>query len=498
MPTALRTSLHDRHAAAGAKVGAFAGWDMPLVYTSVREEHRAVRERSGVFDVSHMGQLEVSGRGARAYLAASLTNDLSRIGPGQGQYTLLLQEDGGIIDDLIVYALPDRYLLVVNAGNVAACRDWLAGRAPDGVEVADRSAEIGMLAVQGPAWEAAVGPLPGSPVALGLEYFEITEGALAGVPSLIARTGYTGEPGVEIMCPWAEVPRLWDALLAGPEPPAPAGLAARDTLRLEMGYPLYGQDLSRERTPIEAGLRWACDLDGAYPGADVLRRQAAEGTAERLAIFTLVEPGIPRPGCEVRAGDEAVGTVTSGTLSPTLGVGIGMAYLPVRPGPGRARHRRRRARQAQGGPHGAATPGRDLPEERLSVAEASYPENLRYHREHDWVRTEDDGEAVFGITFYAQDALGEVVYYDPPEVGRRIVKDAPYGELESVKAVSDIYAPAGGEVLAVNQTVVDGPEVVNADPYGAGWLIRVRISDPAELDDLMDAEAYRAYLDGLG
>ena len=132
------------------------------------------------------------------------------------------------------------------------------------------------------------------------------------------------------------------------------------------------------------------------------------------------------------------------------------------------------------------------------MAEASYPENLRYHREHDWVRTEDGGEAVFGITFYAQDALGEVVYYDPPEVGRQIAKDAPYGELESVKAVSDIYAPAGGEVLAVNQAVVDGPEVVNDDPYGAGWLIRVRLSDPAELDELMDAEAYRAYLDGLG
>jgi glycine cleavage system T protein (aminomethyltransferase) len=330
MPTALRTSLHDRHAEAGAKLGAFAGWDMPLLYTTVREEHRAVRECSGVFDVSHMGQLEVSGPGAREYLQSSLTNDLGRVGPGQGQYTLLLQDDGGIIDDLIVYALPDRHLLVVNASNVAACREWLSDRAPHDVEVADRSAEVAMLAVQGPAWEDAVGPLPGSPVALGLEYFEITEGALAGVPSLIARTGYTGEPGIEIMCPWSEAPRLWDALLAGPRPPVPAGLVARDTLRLEMGYPLYGQDLSRERTPIEAGLRWACDLEGGgFTGAEVLRRQADAGTAERLAIFALTEPGIPRPGCEVLAGGEPVGRVTSGTLSPTLDVGIGMAYLPA-------------------------------------------------------------------------------------------------------------------------------------------------------------------------
>jgi aminomethyltransferase len=329
MPTALRTSLHDRHAAAGAKVGPFAGWDMPLVYMTVREEHRAVRERSGVFDVSHMGQLEVSGPGTREYLRSALTNDLTKIGPGRGQYTLMLLEDGGIIDDLIVYALPDRHLLVVNASNVAACREWLSDRAPDDVEIADRSAEIAMLAVQGPAWERAVGPLPGSPVAFGLDYFDITEGALAGVPCLIARTGYTGEPGVEIMCPWGEAPRLWDALLAGPEPPTPAGLAARDTLRLEMGYPLYGQDLSRERTPIEAGLRWACDLEeGRFTGAEVLRRQAEAGTPERLAIFALTEPGIPRPGCEVLAGGEPVGVVTSGTLSPTLDLGIGMAYLP--------------------------------------------------------------------------------------------------------------------------------------------------------------------------
>jgi glycine cleavage system T protein (aminomethyltransferase) len=336
MTTALRTSLHARHRAAGAKLGPFAGWDMPLLYEGVREEHRAVRERSGLFDVSHMGQLEVSGPGTVEYLQSALTNDVRKIGPGQGQYTLLLQDDGGVIDDLIAYALPDRHLLVVNASNRAACHEWLAERAPAGVRVADRSDEIAMLALQGPRWAEALGALPGSPAAFSLEYFEIGETALAGVPCLIARTGYTGEPGVEIMCPWDEAPRLWDALLESPEPPAPAGLAARDTLRLEMGYPLYGQDLSRERTPIEAALRWACDLEGGgFTGAEVLRRQAEEGTAERLAIFRFTEPGIPRPGCEVIAGGRPVGTVTSGTLSPTLGVGIGMAYVPTEiAGPG--------------------------------------------------------------------------------------------------------------------------------------------------------------------
>jgi aminomethyltransferase len=328
MTTAFRTSLHGRHVAAGARLGPFAGWDMPLQYAGVGEEHRAVRERAGVFDVSHMGQIEVAGPGAREFLQSALTNDIERIGPGQGQYTLMLQDDGGVIDDLILYALPDRHLLVVNAANVRACLAWLADRAPDGVEVDDRSGEVAMLAVQGPRWRAAVGPLPGSPAVLSLEYFDITEGRLAGVPCLVARTGYTGEPGVEIMCPWADAPRLWDALMGGPEPPEPAGLAARDTLRLEMGYPLYGQELTRDRTPIEAGLRWACDVEGDFTGVETLRRQAADGTAERLCIFRLTEPGIPRAGQDVIVEGEPAGRVTSGTMSPTLGVGIGMAYVP--------------------------------------------------------------------------------------------------------------------------------------------------------------------------
>jgi aminomethyltransferase len=328
MTTALRTPLFDRHLAAGAKIGGFAGWDMPLVYSTVRDEHLAVRGRSGLFDVSHMGQIEVSGTGSREFLQSALSNDVTRVGPGQGQYTLMLQEDGGIIDDLILYALPDRYLMVVNAANTAACHEWLADRAPAGVEVEDRSGEVAMLALQGPAWRAALEPLPGSPAALHLEYFEVGEGSLAGVPCLIARTGYTGEAGAELMCPWSEGPRLWDALMAGPKPPAPCGLASRDTLRLEVGYPLHGQDISRERTPVEAGLSWACDLErGGFTGAEVLRQHAEEGTAERLCAFTLTEPGIPRPGCAVLDGAGVVGEVTSGTLSPCLDVGIGMAYV---------------------------------------------------------------------------------------------------------------------------------------------------------------------------
>lgn len=328
--TLSRTSLHGRHVALGARMGGFAGWDMPLLYASASAEHRAVREAAGVFDVSHMGQLEVSGRGARDALAGLLTNDLDEIGPGRGQYTLMCEDDGGVIDDLIVYALADRFLLVVNASNVAACRDRLADRLPEGVALADRTTEVAMLALQGPAWQQALRPHLATPLALSLDYFDVGEDVVAGVPCLIARTGYTGEPGVELMCPWDGAPQVWDAVTGGDAGAAPAGLVARDTLRLEMGYPLYGQELSRARTPVEAGLRWACDLEGGrFAGAERMRRQAAEGTPERLAIFRLTEPGIPRPGQDVLVGGERAGTVTSGTLSPTLDAGIGMAYVPA-------------------------------------------------------------------------------------------------------------------------------------------------------------------------
>ena len=242
-------------------MGAFAGWDMPLYYSTARAEHAAVREGSGVFDVSHMGQLEVTGPGAREGLARILTNDLA-IAPGQGQYTLMLEDDGGVIDDLIVYELADRFLLVVNASNIAPCAARLRERLPDDATLVDRSPETAMLALQGPAWAEALRPLCSRGDAFALDYFAIGEDLVAGVPCLIARTGYTGEPGVELMCPWDQAPALWDALMAGEHPPVPAGLVARDTLRLEMGYPLYGQELSRERTPIEAGLRWACDIEG--------------------------------------------------------------------------------------------------------------------------------------------------------------------------------------------------------------------------------------------
>jgi len=328
--TLRRTPLYDRHVGLGARMAPFAGWEMPIQYEGVREEHRAVRDRCGVFDVSHMGQIVVSGGDGQAFLGRMLSNDVTRLTPGGGQYTLLCRDDGGVIDDLIVYRTGEqRHLIVCNAANVEPVTEWLRRHITGAVELTDESTERAMLAIQGRGWEAAIAPIAGDAAerVVGLGYFDITPVTLAGVECVVARTGYTGEPGVEVMCAAADAPALWDALMAGPDAPTPAGLAARDTLRLEMGYPLYGQELSLDRTPIEAGLGWACALDREFVGADALRERVAAGTPERLVMFELSERGIPRTGCGVLAGDETVGTVTSGTLSPTADVGFGLAYV---------------------------------------------------------------------------------------------------------------------------------------------------------------------------
>jgi aminomethyltransferase len=322
-----KTSLHGLHLAAGARMGAFAGWDMPLSYAGTLVEHRAVRAHAGIFDVSHMGQIEVAGPEAGTFLQRMLTNDIEAIAPGGGQYTLLLDDRGGIIDDLIAYDRGDDYLLVVNASNTATCLEWLGRHATGATAVVDRSPQTAMIALQGVDWRRLLRALGAGPDAIGLEYFRFVHDRLAGVDALVARTGYTGEPGVELLVSWDDAPALWGALMALPDPPEPAGLVARDTLRLEMGYPLHGNDIGRERTPLEAGLEWACDLETEFIAVEVLRARRAEGVAERLCAFALTERGIPRPGQDVLVDGEVCGAVTSGSLSPTLEVGIGLAYV---------------------------------------------------------------------------------------------------------------------------------------------------------------------------
>lgn len=292
---------------------------MPVQYTGVIPEHLAVRSSAGIFDVSHMGRLEFTGADVLPFLQGLLSNDLDRIGSGQAQYTLLLDDRGCPIDDLIAYRFDTEHvLLVVNASRLDVDRAWLESHLPaSGVTIEDRTRHTAMIALQGPLALSLVG----LPVA---DAFAFASGVVSGVDALVARTGYTGEPGVELIVAANDAVELWDGLrLAGAEP---IGLGARDTLRLEMCYPLYGNDLTDQHTALEAGLGWACALDSKeFSGAGCLRTQGAAGGFPRLVPFTMSGRGIPRPGMAVVGGGE----VTSGTMSPSLEVGIGMAYVPA-------------------------------------------------------------------------------------------------------------------------------------------------------------------------
>jgi aminomethyltransferase len=315
--TLLQTPLHDRHVALGARMVPFAGWEMPVQYQGVIQEHRAVRTDAGVFDVSHMGELEVEGPRATRLLQGLLSNDLDRIEPGQAQYTLLTNERGGIVDDLIAYRTDRyRYLLIVNAANRDIDYRWLKEREIRGSDVRDFSDEYALLAVQGPRSIERLG-LPDA------KTFTWAMGELDGIEIMVNRTGYTGERGVELMCPAEDAPALWDAVVG--RGAKPCGLGARDTLRLEVCYPLHGNDITPETDAISAGLGWTCALDTEFTGAAELRRIKAEGPERKLVAFVMTEKAIPREGIKIANG----GVVTSGSHSPMLDIGIGMGYVPV-------------------------------------------------------------------------------------------------------------------------------------------------------------------------
>jgi len=313
----LRTPLHDRHVALGARMVPFAGWEMPVQYEGVIAEHRAVRADCGVFDVSHMGEFEVEGPRATALLQATLSNDLDKIGTGQAQYTLLTNDRGGIIDDLIVYRLDDfRFLLVVNAANTETDLHWLKDREIRGSDVRDVSEEYALLAVQGPR---AIERLELPEAA----QFTFAEGEIDGIECMVNRTGYTGERGCEILVAAEEAGDLWDRVLA--RGAVPCGLGARDTLRLEASLPLHGNDITPETDPISAGLGWSCALDKEFSGAAELRALKARGPERKLVSFVMEEKAVPRQGMAIEGGGE----VTSGTHSPMLDRGIGMGYVPA-------------------------------------------------------------------------------------------------------------------------------------------------------------------------
>jgi glycine cleavage system T protein (aminomethyltransferase) len=313
--TLLRTPLYERHRALGARLVPFAGWEMPVQYEGVIPEHLAVRTDCGVFDVSHMGELEVEGPKAHEFLQSVLSNDLGKVEPGGAQYTLLTNERGGIVDDLIAYRLEQGgYLLIVNASNREADFQWLKERELPGSDVRDVSDEYALLAVQGPRSIERLGLEDAPPFTFAMEEID-------GIECMVNRTGYTGERGVELMVPADDAVELWDRMVE--RGAVPCGLGARDTLRLEVCYPLHGNDIGPDTDAISAGLGWVCALDKEFTGVQELRRIKEEGPARKLVAFVMEESGIPRQGMPISGNGE----VTSGTHSPMLDRGIGMGYI---------------------------------------------------------------------------------------------------------------------------------------------------------------------------
>ena len=326
----MRTALYDEHVRLGAKMTQFAGWEMPLYYSGIVREVQAVRSAAGVFDLSHMGEFMVTGPRALDLIQLVTTNDASHIGIGDAQYTLMCNEDGGAIDDLIVYKLDsDIYMPVVNASNTASDFKWMWAQNSMGADFQNRSSEIGLVAVQGPAAPELLQPIVDIDLA-GLRRFTIQSGRVGDVTAWIARTGYTGEDGFEIYCSTADSPEVWRLVMSqgrgfGAQP---AGLGARDVLRIEAGYPLYGHELTAQTTPVEARLMWAVKLDkGEFIGRAAIAKVKEQGPARLLAGLTSVDRCIPRHEQVVMANGASVGIVTSGTFSPTLGKGIAIAYV---------------------------------------------------------------------------------------------------------------------------------------------------------------------------
>ncbi len=327
-----RTTLYEAHRAADGRMVPFAGWELPIQYTGVTEEHLAVRTHAGLFDVSHMGEIRIEGPHALDAVQRLITNDASRLAVGAGLYSPMCQSDGGIVDDLTVFRTAEQaYLLIVNAATRAKDLAWImehAGRAL----VRDISDETALVALQGPRAEAILGGLVGIDLTALPSFHVVDPIAIAGVRATVSRTGYTGEDGFEIACPWEAAPAVWAALLEAGRPHGlvPAGLGARDTLRLEAGYMLYGQDIDETTSPLEAPLAWTVKFDkGDFTGHQTLVRQRAEGPRRRLVGVEVTDRAIPRHECAILAGGQRVGKITSGTFAPFLRRSIGMGYVPT-------------------------------------------------------------------------------------------------------------------------------------------------------------------------
>lgn len=531
------TALDALHRSLGATMTDFAGWDMPLRYGSERDEHTAVRTRAGLFDLSHMGEITVTGPQAASFLNHALVGNIASVGTGRARYTMICRSDGGILDDLIVYRLAEteagsaHYMVVANASNAQVVLDALTERAAGfDVEVRDDRDAYALIAVQGPQSAGVLTSLTDADLD-GLKYYAGLPGTVAGVPALIARTGYTGEDGFELFVKPEHAVELWQALTKAGEGVGlvPCGLSCRDTLRLEAGMPLYGHELSTSLTPFDAGLGRVVkfEKEGDFVGREALQEAATRSEQNPRGSSSAWSPRA--------AGSRAPDTPSSRTAGSS-------ARSPPAPPPPRwasrsrwrtsTRRTRHRARPVSEWTSGAVTSrtrswrcrstsvrssgrkqsacvtlrtfrcSRTFPAVPLHQHSPAYrriqamsnPQQLRYSKEHEWLSGAENGVSTVGITEHAANALGDVVFVQLPEVGAGVTAGETCGELESTKSVSDLYSPVNGEVTEVNEDVVNDPSLVNSAPFEGGWLFKVRVAE--EPADLLSADEYTAFSAG--
>lgn len=322
-----RTPLYETHVKLGAKIVPFAGWEMPVYYSSIMAEHKAVREAAGLFDIGHMGAVRISGTSALQYLQKLLSNDVSLLDAGSSQYSIILNRSGGVIDDIFVYRLADHYMLIINASNTDKDIAWLKKNNSEGIEIMDLKDKMTLLALQGPKAQGLLQKMCDIDLKT-VGHHKITSALISRIPSLISRTGYTGEDGFELFFDGSKAELIWNKLIELGA--APCGLAARDSLRLEAGMPLYGHEYNEGITPLETPFTFAVKLDkGDFIGRDALVRHKEEGLSKKLVGIRLKETGIPRQGFKIFKDSRVIGYITSGTMSPTLKVPIGMGYVRI-------------------------------------------------------------------------------------------------------------------------------------------------------------------------
>ena len=490
-----KTCLYEKHVALGALISPFGGFDMPIQYTNIVDEHQAVRQHCGVFDVSHMGEVLVSGKDAERYVNHIFTNDIRGIPNGKILYGMMCYEHGGVVDDLLVYKMADdRFFLVINASNIDKDWAWIQQQAEGfDIKLEHQSDQYGELAIQGPEAEQVMEEVLGIPCKeLAFYTFKIlnTNSQQPTVNSfIVSRTGYTGEDGFEIYASAEYINECWDKLIAAGI--KPCGLGCRDTLRFEVGLPLYGDELSEDITPIMAGLGIFVKLDkDEFIGKEALAKQKAEGAPQKLVGIELNDKAIPRHGYAVlNMEGETIGEVTTGYHTISTDKSVCMALIDAQYAKLDTDLQIQIRKKVFPGKWSKNNSIIKTIKNKYNMAKVI--EGLYYSESHEYVRVEGNFGFI-GITDYAQNALGNVVYVDLPEVDDEVTAGEEFGAVESVKAASDLISPVSGTVVEVNDELDDQPELVNQDAF-ANWIIKVEMSDKSELDNLMDAKAYAAF-----